>query len=744
MGDGAQKPLVLLTHGVSGTPPEQILDSSRVVEVPGTDRESMTESGASPFRGTFTTCPQQPAHLRQQQRRIAYRWGDMTSGLAVQAIWALFAPFALVNVAAWMYPKIPPHNAAAKASVCVARAALRLLGLALTATMVAQLAFLIDAVLFSRITDDFWHTTWVLVSLAALFGVGAFVAFYGNNDTDVLSPTDTPTGGVPLISQDSFVRPSDGRATLLITTHAVAGILTAALVVGADALPGACRALIVAVLVIVSAATAVCTDPRATSTPAEWLQFFTGWWAMLWIAGAGVALVLTASLLDPARPDDTVIAWFFGADALLVAVAIAATFCSLVLPRNRFENTRRFSRWWRGTGPAGPWLRGLHGPFVAAIGVVWGAGLGMGLTRVVAFLLDHYGGEPSEIYLPDVYTDTAWMWGVTVVVCGLGALVFLVGIVVANGRERSFLTVPQQQSVGLDPLELAPSTKFGVKLNWAVATAKLTIPACVLVVAVCAMAAGLLARGDRLSFHLGIVDGSGPVQGIGIVALALVDLLLLRAMYNAARSPRKSGRSLGVLWDLASFWPREAHPLVPPAYAPRAIRDLQRFLANVWEKEPSRTVILAAHSQGTMIMYALAHRLPMGQQRRISLLTYGSQLGWAYGRAFPAALSHLTHLRLRRELGGRWINLVRFTDYIGDGVVSLARGRVLEPYIGESGASIRLIDGRYVVDQDHNMAEVWLPDPSPGDYPPNTTHQHSAYTSDSSWDTWITQLTITQ
>lgn len=751
MGAGAQEPLVLLTHGVSGTPSEQILDSARVVEFPDTDPESMEKSGAAPYRGTFTTYPNQPAHLSREQNRVAYRWGNMTSGLAVQAIWILFAPFALVNVSAWMLPTSPPKNTAAKVSVSIARAVLRLLGLALTATMVAQLAFLIDAVLFSHLSSKHWQNIWETVCLTVLFAAGGFVAFYGDNDRDVDYPTNTPATLAPAVSQDVFVRPSDGRATLLVTTHAVTGLLTATLVVGDDAIPGWLRALVVAMLVIVSAATAACTDPRATSTPLWWTRFFVGLWAVLWVAGA-YAVFLAAAMLGPARPAGTMIAWLFYVDALLVALAIVATFCALTLPSSRL------APWFLGTGPSGPWLRGLHGPLVAALGVVWGVGLGMGLTRVVAHLLGRDG--PGD--LPDIYTDTAWMWGVTVIVCAVGAVVFLVGIVVANGRERSLLTVPQQKSAGLDPTTLTPRAAFTLKLNWSVATAKLTIPACILVVALCAMTSGLFARLDRLTLHLGVVDDSGPVQVIGIVALALIDLLLLRALYKAARSPRKSGRSLGVLWDLASFWPRQAHPLVPPAYAPRAIRDLQRFLERVWEDNPTRDVILASHSQGSMIMYALAYRLTPARPQQISMLTYGSQLGWAYGRAFPAALSHETHLQLRCALHGRWINLVRFTDYIGDGVVCLTRGHTMEPYVAGTGGSIRLARGRYLVEQtlelvsqehepvkqqlepvkqQRKLVEVWLPDPSPADYPPNTTHQHSAYTSDASWDIWIDVLT---
>ena len=247
--DQAPEPFVLLTHGVSGTESAVILDSARVVEVSGEG-----------FKGVFTTYPERPAHVRRPRNRVAYRWGNMTSGMAIQAIWALFGPFALVNVAGWMYPKAAQDNPIAQCCVVVLRALLRLLGLALTVTMIAQLTFLIDGVLFRRMHDGAWRDWAVLGCLLAIFLVGGFVSLYGDNDKDVDGPTDSaptdsvPTDSVPadsaptnparfnespsatdpaevpLIATDAFVSPSDGRATVLITTHAVAGICTATIV----------------------------------------------------------------------------------------------------------------------------------------------------------------------------------------------------------------------------------------------------------------------------------------------------------------------------------------------------------------------------------------------------------------------------------------------------------------------------------------------------------------------------------
>ena len=52
-------------------------------------------------------------------------------------------------------------------------------------------------------------------------------------------------------------------------------------------------------------------------------------------------------------------------------------------------------------------------------------------------------------------------------------------------------------------------------------------------------------------------------------------------------------RSVNVLWDVIAFWPRSAHPFVPPAYAQRAVKDVERRLA--WHLDQTRE----AHANST-------------------------------------------------------------------------------------------------------------------------------------------------
>src|SRR5262249_15514437 len=123
--------------------------------------------------------------------------------------------------------------------------------------------------------------------------------------------------------------------------------------------------------------------------------------------------------------------------------------------------------------------------------------------------------------------------------------------------------------------------------------------------------------------------------------------------------------------------------------APKVIEDLRRRIA--WHLDecaelapgpvctcrrspnPVPYVVLAGHSQGSLIAVAALTRLSAACRPRVALLTFGSRLQIAYPRAFPASVNH-EHLRwLWRALRGRWRSLYRETDPIGGPVLSWDR-----------------------------------------------------------------------
>lgn len=182
------------------------------------------------------------------------------------------------------------------------------------------------------------------------------------------------------------------------------------------------------------------------------------------------------------------------------------------------------------------------------------------------------------------------------------------------------------------------------------------------------------------------------VTSAGLVALGA----------QVRRSP-SARRNVGVLWDLATFWPRSAHPFAPPCYAERVVPEVVARVRWALADDPDRVVVLSGHSQGSLIVVAVASRL-RGCEERLRLLTYGSQVRALYGRVFPAAAGpdvlgyvptagpvtltspwpdvpddkpaeHPAGHGLRGRLGNpdRWVNLFRRGDPLGFPVHADAR-----------------------------------------------------------------------
>lgn len=122
-------------------------------------------------------------------------------------------------------------------------------------------------------------------------------------------------------------------------------------------------------------------------------------------------------------------------------------------------------------------------------------------------------------------------------------------------------------------------------------------------------------------------------------------------------------RTIGILWDVGTFWPRAAHPFAPPCYAERAVPDLTWRTAT-WTRRTGGRLVLSGHSQGSVLAAAAAWQLPPSVRGRIALLTYGSPLERLYGRWFPAHFGPPALAALHRDVAG-WGNLYRSTDPIG-------------------------------------------------------------------------------
>ncbi len=114
----------------------------------------------------------------------------------------------------------------------------------------------------------------------------------------------------------------------------------------------------------------------------------------------------------------------------------------------------------------------------------------------------------------------------------------------------------------------------------------------------------------------------------------------LVALGSQIRRSESARKAVGVIWDLTTFWPRAAHPLAPPCYAERVVPELETRTRWALEKkgslgQPDNRVILSGHSQGSLIVAAMASRLSDEELARIRIITYGSQIRALYGRVFP-------------------------------------------------------------------------------------------------------------
>jgi pimeloyl-ACP methyl ester carboxylesterase len=142
------------------------------------------------------------------------------------------------------------------------------------------------------------------------------------------------------------------------------------------------------------------------------------------------------------------------------------------------------------------------------------------------------------------------------------------------------------------------------------------------------------------------------------LAVGLVSLAVL-AIRN-----RNVRRTVAVLWDIATFWPRANHPLTPPSYGGRTVYELLVRLQTLHSEADTR-VVFAAHSQGSIIAAATLLHDNGEARERIALLTFGSPLRRLYARNFPAYFGDEALRRLRERQPSAWINLWAHSDPIG-------------------------------------------------------------------------------
>jgi len=193
----------------------------------------------------------------------------------------------------------------------------------------------------------------------------------------------------------------------------------------------------------------------------------------------------------------------------------------------------------------------------------------------------------------------------------------------------------------------------------------------------------VLASSDQKSYLAG--PAQGPVGKLGVVVVCGIASGLITLGVATWRRPALR-TTVGILWDLVSFWPRLAHPLCPPPYGGRAVLGVVNRVEEL-RRLGATAVVLSGHSQGSVITLGatavIEHGASGGQavsveQRDadpdlalLAMITYGSQLQFIYARLFPTYVGfRRLHWTYGHTLAGRWQHLYRWTDPLGGPVLS--------------------------------------------------------------------------
>lgn len=743
----------LRVHGVSGTPPEAVLEHPHVVRVAGDAQAGFLRRWWEARAVSTDT---------ERQRREGYSWGGLTSGDNTRALWLLLLPFMLLNVAFYMAPSRRPPDLPGRGSTpsparrCdhVSGSVQRLLALSFTATFaLTAVSVGMDLVGWQcaagRPGGEVCGTSWLgwlawswldrpgrqlaVTALLPLAVVGllwwaARTTWRNLEATEVAQTVPdavldlrTPLEDRAMWNGRAAVRRL--RAVHVATGMAIPGIFAVApFVSGDERTPASLVGVVVLVLLLVLLGLAVAlivrptiaSRARATADPGtaerrraqqEHEERTDRFRWMPWVAlGLTAAALVVAAAQAPVRAAGTLpwlvgtVQWLFVTQAVLLVLLLVA--CLLLRPA-------------RGTaaapacGPGGtpvvvaPAWHGLAMPGVALLAWMLAGGFSAGVILRAAQTLGtpvargQRSGAAYPIVVPAAYTWAAVGALALGLVAGAGAALTWWQVRRRSGEEfrRSVAAVdaaypdaaypdaahPDAAHPGAEPVgsaardrrrdAIAREWTEARTLSWRaqrVAGFLLVVTVVVVVTGV----VGFLTVGPRL------LSGAPVVVTAANLAISGFVLGLLAVGRQAYRNPA-TRRSVGILWDLGTFWPRAVHPLAPPCYAERAVPDL--LLRLQYYAASGGRVLLSCHSQGSVLGAAVLLQVETAVSARTSFLTYGSPLARLYGGFFPAYFSPAALQRLGGFLADapgppadraawRWRNLHRPSDPIGGAV----------------------------------------------------------------------------
>ncbi|MGK5499159.1 hypothetical protein [Streptomyces sp. URMC 125] len=720
--------LELLVHGVGGTTPQEMLGDPRTVRVTGDGTAGIhrrTDDADAEGRPQDPEGerPGGPAAGRARPIPEAYCWSNLTSGNSARALWLLLLPFMVANLAHWMRPAAPARHPAQR----IYDVLVRLVALSLTVLLTAAACEVaLDLVAWQcaasarctggkswldPIAGGWWSQPGRRLVLAALLPAGLTALLWWLSHRtwsayESASPPPRPPG--PAHPQPGGERPAlslpgfwYGRRLVsrLRAAHTAAGLLTVATALLAAALdhdrrpggpvPAAWGWAAAAAVTAGWAATVlvVARKGRTESEPDEGIDRLAS--TVLPGAALGV-LVLVAGYAAWPRPGWSSSAQLPGTGAfawltlLQGALAAALAVTAYVLHR---------------AAPPGSCagrcaMGGLGGAAVALLACALGGVLTGGAAQRVADWLDK-DGTPGVVGGAIAGPPVLLSWQAAVIpLLLLVVLAFALGAAVHAARERRRLTPGIVDAYEGEPRELASRSR---QIARAVAWARLTDAAPALIASVTAatllLGGGALAGAARTGLPPGPAARTWPgplpavadaVQALGSWLMGALVVLLVTVGRRAYRDAA-ARRTIGILWDVGTFWPRAAHPFAPPCYAERAVPDLTWRMCT-WTARTGGRLVISGHSQGSVLAAAAVWQLDPVTRGRVALLTYGSPLERLYGRWFPSCFGP-GPLRALSEEVDCWRNLWRLTDPIGgpvlvggeDGEPEVDRGPLRDP-----------------------------------------------------------------
>ncbi|MEU5765057.1 hypothetical protein ABZ782_03925 [Streptomyces asoensis] len=699
--------LELLVHGVGGATPEKMLNDPRTVRIDGDDTAALFR------RADDVTADAGPAGDRRRDTPVpeAYVWSNLTSGNGTRALWLLLLPFMVVNLAHWMRPAAREGLRAVRTYGLL----VRLAALSLTVLLVAaacEVALDLTAwqcagtaacagrhswlgFLSPQASDGGWWSlpgrrlalaALVPTALTALLWYLSHRTWRAYESQEPLDPTSEPANGP---AHTALGRPGFWYGRRLVArlraAHTAAALLTVAAAVGTAAVREDRRAggpvllevlggLLAASLLAGALATVwvVCRRGRSEHRLDRRLDAHLVHRLPL-AASALLALTLVYAGWD--RPgwhsagrlpgDAAFGALVLSQGVLVIALAVVARILHHC-PRERPARTEP-----DGTAAAGHVpqercaLRGLGGPAVTMLACALGGVMSGGVSQRVSDWLD---GTGTFLDGPPVLLT----WQASVIPVLIVVLLVLCGLL---ARRTVRLTRAEQDAVVREYGVLRPDPARTRRIARARAMATLTDRG-PLLVAVTSGATLLLGAGalvgalgtGKTPVRAG--DGAQPfVQGAAQTAQALgswlvgLGFVLFVTWGRRAYKDASARRTIGILWDVGTFWPRAAHPFAPPCYAERAVPDLTWRMA-AWTRATGGRLVISGHSQGSVLAAAAAWQLKPSDRGRVALLTYGSPIERLYGRWFPAHFGPAALAALHEDIAC-WRNLYRLTDPIG-------------------------------------------------------------------------------